>query len=263
MACLFLAFVRHTAESPNWLVLNGQMSQAYDSLCLLRKIEVQAARDLYNIYTQIAPQQRGYKHTGLATRLCQLVTLPNIRRAFLSAVIVSVYSVLANVRIMPIEHLIPDFEQADGYNPMLMMDLMTIEAFSTNGLALVALYGIDAYGRRGLLIRMMLICFLPLLLASLISAFTEIRVFKAILHSAFQTIMSIGGFVPLTYSAEVFPLSHRGRYCYSIPRSITHINCTDLGAPLSYSVISAIHIVTQALSVFSWGLFFLRPLFMA
>ena len=55
-AVLLLIWVRKPAESPHWLVLNGQMYQAYLSLYRLRKSEVRAARDLYKIYIQTVPE---------------------------------------------------------------------------------------------------------------------------------------------------------------------------------------------------------------
>lgn len=99
-ASLLLVRISLSAESPHWLVLRGQMHQAYQSLCQLRKTEIQAARDLYRIYVQTVLEQQHYRYTGLTATFYQLFAFPKIRRALLSSTIVSVSKVLL-IKIQP------------------------------------------------------------------------------------------------------------------------------------------------------------------
>ena len=88
--------------------------------------------------------------------------------------------------------------------------------------AFPALYTIDRWGRRRLLLATFPMLAGMLLLAGLCSL-AEQRHVRVGLVTAFVFIYtafySTGeGPVPFTYSAEAFPLSHRGQYCTIVPK---------------------------------------------
>ena len=236
VAVLFaLVFILKSVESPHWLVLNGRISQAYASLCRLRRTEVQAARDLYNIYIQTLPEQETYRYTEFTGSLCQLFTLPKLRRVLLSSVIVNIYPLLAGVQIVPVENLVWRIKSL-ATDPHLTINFLIIfvglllTACIIFGLRVFATYAIDSSGRRGLLMKTMPHLLWPLLLAGLLGTFThkdDADFFsRTILQFIFWVILAVGDCIPLTYLAEVFPLSHRGRYRCSAPKSTANIVST-------------------------------------
>ena len=219
MASLLLMWVGQTVESPHWLVLNGQMYQAYLSLSRLRKSEVRAARDLYNIYIQTVPEQQCYKNTKTISRLGQLVAIPRLRNAFQASVIVSVSALFTGAQIVD-TNLLGRSLAYGIYDPELNISplylIIGIWGFILAiGIARTfAAYAIEVHGRRGLLLKTMPHVLWPLLLAVLNDILQNHRsqfTSKGILQILLYSIMNVCGFVPLTYSAEVFPLSHRGR----------------------------------------------------
>lgn len=70
-----------------WLLSKGRYKQAYASLKRLRMTELQAARDLYYIhsqmvYEQVLLDQKGLtKKSNFFTRFMELFTIPRVRRA--------------------------------------------------------------------------------------------------------------------------------------------------------------------------------------
>lgn len=87
--------------------------------------------------------------------------------------------------------------------------------------AFPALYTIDRWGRRTLLLITFPLLALALLAAGLCSLISNQHVNNGLVATfviIFTAIYSTGeGPVPFTYSAEVFPLSHRGRFLSTIP----------------------------------------------
>jgi MFS family permease len=74
-------------ESPRWLLKNGKLRKAYQSLLRLRNSPLQAARDLYFIHAQIVYEDALVEQAGLAknsnmfTRFVEIFTIPRLRRA--------------------------------------------------------------------------------------------------------------------------------------------------------------------------------------
>ena len=92
----------------------------------------------------------------------------------------------------------------------------------TNSFAIPALYTIDSWGRRTLLLftlPQMAWALLAAGLCSLIQAKTAHVALVAFFVFIFTAFYSVGeGPVPFTYSAEVFPLSHRGKLSVISPQ---------------------------------------------
>jgi len=189
--------------------------------------EVQAARDLYNIYIKTLPEQESYRYTEFTGRLCQFFTLPKLRRVLLSSVIVNIYPLFAGVQIAPVESLVWRIKSlaTDPHltiNPLVIYIGLASTACIIFSLRVFATYAIDNSGRRGLLTKTMPHLLWPLLLAGLLGTFThkdDADFFsRTILQIIFWDILAVGDCIPLTYLAEVFPLSHHSRYC-SAPKS--------------------------------------------
>lgn len=222
--CLLLVCIGRAVESPHWLVLKGQMRQAYLSLCRLRKPEVQAARDLYRIHTQTMPEQHCYRYTGFTSKIYQLATFPILRHALLPSAIIGVSTLLTSAEIISVEEvksvMLSIIQHPENITrPLIIVIGTIIVQLMLFGLSLFSTYAIELYGRRGLLMRTMPHMLWPLLLVGFTGAlqndWTKMMSKIAILF-IFWTISAISNFVPLTYFVESFPVSHRGRYYPSL-----------------------------------------------
>lgn len=190
------------------------MKKAYRSLCKLRNTELQAARDLYYIYAQIEVERSIAGRSNYVTRFFQLFTIPRVRRATLASFTVMIAQQMCGINIVAF-YSSTIFAQAGA---------STTEAlFASWGFGLVnflfafpALSTIDTYGRRTLL----LFTFPQMAWTLLAAGFSfyipeDSRAHLGLIAMfifLFAAFYSPGeGPVPFTYSAEVFPLSHRGK----------------------------------------------------
>lgn len=201
-------------ESPRWYIKKEKMRNAYQSLRRLRNTELQAARDLYYIYAQIKIEQDIAGESNYATRFVELFTIPRIRRATLASFVVMIAQQMCGINIVAF-YSSTVFQQA-GAN-------VTEALFASWGFGLVnfifafpAVFTIDTYGRRALL----LFTFPQMAWTLLAAGFCFYIPKEQTAHLAcialfvfmFAAFYSPGeGPVPFTYSAEVFPLSHRGK----------------------------------------------------
>ncbi|GKZ31346.1 hypothetical protein AbraIFM66950_011866 [Aspergillus brasiliensis] len=199
-------------ESPRWYIKKEKMRNAYQSLCRLRNTKLQAARDLYYIYAQIKVEQSIAGESNYATRFVELFTIPRIRRATLASFVVMIAQQMCGINIVAF-YSSTVFQQA-GAN-------VTEALFASWGFGLVnflfafpAVFTIDTYGRRALL----LFTFPQMAWTLLAAGFCFYIPKEQTAHLAcialfvfmFAAFYSPGeGPVPFTYSAEVFPLSHR------------------------------------------------------
>lgn len=79
------------AKGPRWYIKKGRYADAFQSLCKLRFTELQAARDLYTMYTIYAEEKQLIASGGnTILRFTQLFTIPRIRRANLAAGVVMI-----------------------------------------------------------------------------------------------------------------------------------------------------------------------------
>jgi sugar porter (SP) family MFS transporter len=207
-------------ESPRWYIKKGQFKKAFESLRRLRNTELQAARDLYYIYAQVKVEQEIAGEGNYVTRFIELFTIPRLRRATLASFTVMLAQQMCGINIVAF-YSSTIFEKAGaGYTGAL---------WASFGFGLVnflfafpAVFTIDTYGRRALL----LFTFPQMAWTLLAAGFCFYIPEENRAHLAcialfvflFAAFYSPGeGPVPFTYSAEVFPLSHRGTYSHPHP----------------------------------------------
>ncbi|KAG6088890.1 hypothetical protein E4U15_004883 [Claviceps sp. LM218 group G6] len=206
-------------ESPRWYMKKGRYQEAWKSLIILRRDPIQAARDLYYISAQLEIEQALIGHTNYVSRFTQLFTIPRIRRANLAAFTVMIAQQMCGINIIAF-YSTTIFEQAFKQDPNKQFKAM-IGSFGfglVNWLfAFPAFFTIDSFGRRSLLLFTFPQMFWTLLAAglctliddegSMAEARTGLVCLFVFLFGAFYSPGE--GPVPFTYSAEVYPLSHR------------------------------------------------------
>lgn len=72
-------------ESPRWLIKKSRYRDAWKSLVRLRHTELQAARDLYYIHSQLEVERQYIGQGNFFTRFFELFTIPRVRRATLAS----------------------------------------------------------------------------------------------------------------------------------------------------------------------------------
>jgi MFS family permease len=202
-------------ESPRWYIKKGKYKNAYQSLRRLRNTELQAARDLYYIYAQIRLETELVKKSNYITRFIELFTIPRVRRATLASFTVMIAQQMCGINIIAF-YSSTVFSQAGAS--------VTNSLLASWGFGLVnfvfawpAVWTIDTFGRRSLLLftfPQMAWTLLAAGLCFLIPQSSKAHLgLVAMFIYLFAAFYSPGeGPVPFTYSAEVFPLSHRGKY---------------------------------------------------
>ncbi|KAF2152420.1 hypothetical protein K461DRAFT_256293 [Myriangium duriaei CBS 260.36] len=199
-------------ESPRWYVKKGRFAEAYQSLLRLRNTPIQAARDLVMIHYQIVEETNIIGRSNYVTRFIQLFTIPRVRRATLASFVAMIAQQMCGINIIAF-YSSSVFSQAGATNLGAL--------FASFGFGLVnfvfafpAVWTIDTFGRRNLL----LFTF-PNMAWTLLAAGFAFKIpgqkgahlgVVALFIYIFAAFYSPGeGPVPFTYSAEVFPLSHR------------------------------------------------------
>ena len=199
-------------ESPRWYMKKNRYKDAFRSLCRLRNTPMQAARDLYYIYAQINEEKDIIGHSNYVTRFIELFTIPRVRRATLASFTVMLAQQMCGINIIA-------FYSSTIFREAGAGDLEALLASFGFGLvnfvfAWPAVWTIDTYGRRALLLFTFPNMAWTLLAAGLCFIIPEesrahlgMIAFFIFLFAAFYSPGE--GPVPFTYSAEVFPLSHR------------------------------------------------------
>lgn len=199
-------------ESPRWYIKKGRYSDAFKSLCRLRNTPLQAARDLYYIYAQLLEEAEIIGHNNYVTRFIELFTIPRVRRATLAAFVVMLAQQMCGINIIAFYSSTIFVNAGAGQLQALLASF---------GFGLVnfvfawpAVWTIDTWGRRALLLFTFPQMAWTLLAAGLCFIIPEesrahlgMIAFFIFLFAAFYSPGE--GPVPFTYSAEVFPLSHR------------------------------------------------------
>ncbi|KAL8663540.1 MAG: hypothetical protein Q9168_008071 [Polycauliona sp. 1 TL-2023] len=199
-------------ESPRWYIKKGRYQDAFGSLCRLRNTPLQAARDLYYIHAQILEEADIIGKSNYATRFIELFTIPRVRRATLASFVVMLAQQMCGINIIA-------FYSSTVFKEAGAGDLQALLASFGFGLvnfvfAWPAVWTIDTWGRRALLLFTFPQMAWTLLAAGLCFIIPEenrahlgMIAFFIFLFAAFYSPGE--GPVPFTYSAEVFPLSHR------------------------------------------------------
>ena len=199
-------------ESPRWYIKKGRYGDAFRSLSRLRNTPLQAARDLYYIYAQIQEEADIIGKNNYITRFIELFTIPRVRRATLASFTVMLAQQMCGINIIAF-YSSTVFVNA-GAGPLQAL-------LASFGFGLVnfvfawpAVWTIDTYGRRALLLFTfpqmawtLLAAGLCFLIPESSNAHLGMIAFFIFLFAAFYSPGE--GPVPFTYSAEVFPLSHR------------------------------------------------------
>lgn len=199
-------------ESPRWLMKKGRYAEAFRSFCRLRNSELQAARDLYYVHCQLVEEYKVLHGSTYFTRFLELFTVPRIRRATLASWVVMIAQQMCGINIIAF-YSSTIFVQA-GYSSK--QALLASWGFGLINwvFAFPAVWTIDTFGRRNLLLFTFPNMAWTLLAAGFcfyIPETSQARVpLIALFIFIFAAFYSPGeGPVPFTYSAEVFPLTHR------------------------------------------------------
>jgi sugar porter (SP) family MFS transporter len=208
-------------ESPRWYMGKGRYYDAYKSLCRLRNTRVQAARDFYYMHCLLEQERIMVEEAGLSakssffTRFVELFTVPRVRRATWASGIVMIAQQMCGINIIAFySSTIFEASGIDGYTAL----------WASFGFGLInflfawpAVYTIDTFGRRSLLLFTFPNMFWSLLVAGLCYLIDPGQEESTARLAAVATFIYIfaafyspgEGPVPFQYSAEVFPLSHR------------------------------------------------------
>ncbi|KAG5984132.1 hypothetical protein E4U55_005931 [Claviceps digitariae] len=208
-------------ESPRWYLKKNKYAKAWRSLLRLRNTPLQAARDLFYIHClleqeEILVRESGLKVSGsVLTRFVELFTIPRVRRATWASGIVMIAQQMCGINIIA-------FYSSTIFKQSGIDDYTALWASFGFGLinfifAWPAIWTIDTFGRRALLLFTFPNMFWTLLVAGLcyliddgIEHSTARIATVATFTYLFAAFYSPGeGPVPFMYSAEVFPLSHR------------------------------------------------------
>lgn len=199
-------------ESPRWYIKKNRYADAMKSLLRLRNDPVQAARDLYYIHVQLQVEQEFIGHSHYVKRFMELFTIPRVRRATLAAFTAMLAQQMCGINIIA-------FYSSSVFQHAGASDFQALLATWGFGLinflfAFPAIWTIDTFGRRSLLLFTFPQMSWTLLAAGLCNlipgttgAHLGLVAFFVYLFAAFYSPGE--GPVPFTYSAEVFPLSHR------------------------------------------------------
>lgn len=199
-------------ESPRWYIKKKRYPDAFKSLCRLRNTPLQAARDLYYIYAQIVEEAAIIGRNNYVTRFAELFTIPRVRRATLASFVVMLAQQMCGINIIAF-YSSTIFVEAGAGN---LQALLASFGFGLVNFVFAwpAVWTIDTWGRRALLLFTFPQMAWTLLAAGLCFIIPESSKahlgMVALFIFLFAAFYSPGeGPVPFTYSAEVFPLSHR------------------------------------------------------
>ncbi|KAJ7701498.1 proton myo-inositol cotransporter [Mycena rosella] len=206
-AVILAAQVLFVPESPRWLISKNRFPEAFKSLCALRKHQLQAARDLF--YTALLlEQEQDLAKLAKGNRFVELFTVPRNRRAALASFIVMFMQQFCGVNV--IVYYCSSVFVSSGFTNQQAFGASLGFGIINALVALPAIYTIDIFGRRPLLLWTFPFMTLFLLMTGFAFWIEDLTTRVAVVALGiylFDIAYSPGeGPVPFTYSAEAFPL---------------------------------------------------------
>ncbi|GHJ90375.1 hypothetical protein NliqN6_6777 [Naganishia liquefaciens] len=199
-------------ESPRWLMKKNRYPQAMRSLLRLRHTRLQAARDMYYISAQLTEEMKIMGGETFVQRFIELFTKARTRRATLASFVVMIAQQMCGINIIAF-YSSTIFVEANYSEREALYASLGFGAVNFL-FAWPAVFTIDTFGRRNLLLSTFPLMCLTLLgagLSFLIPEDSKAHIgMIAFFIFLFAAIYSVGeGPVPFTYSAECFDLQHR------------------------------------------------------
>ncbi|KAF2839604.1 putative MFS sugar transporter [Patellaria atrata CBS 101060] len=202
-------FVFKCPESPRWYMSKGRHAAAYEAMTRLRYNKIQAARDVFYM-AELLKAENSMKLGQ--SKLMELIKVPRNRRAMLASEIVMFMQQFCGVNV--IAYYSSSIFVDSGFSDLSALGASAGFGWINFLFAIPAVYTIDTFGRRNLLLTTF-----PLM--SLFLLFTGFSFFIpnddahrsarvgciALGIYLFGIVYSPGeGPVPFTYSAEAYPL---------------------------------------------------------
>ncbi|KAG9944492.1 MFS transporter, partial [Aureobasidium melanogenum] len=201
-------------ESARWLIKKGRHQDAYKSLVRVRNSPLQAARDLYYIHVQLEAEKAYLleRQSNFFKRAVELFTVPRLRRATQASGIIMIAQQMCGINIVAFYSSTIFVNAGFSQTVALLVSWgfgMTMFVF-----AIPALYTIDRWGRRTLLLATFPNMFWTLLATGLSFYITSDSTARLALIATF-IFLFVAFYSPgegpcaFVYSAEAFSLSHR------------------------------------------------------
>lgn len=192
-------------ESPRWYMMRNRYHDAYKALCKFRPSTFQAARDLYYIHAALKVEEKLREGKHLFR---EMFTIPRNRRAAQSSFFVMFMQQFCGVNAI-MYYSSSMFREA-GFDTRMAL-ITSLGCGITNWIfALPAVYTIDTFGRRNLLLTTFPLMCIFLLFTGFSFYIPDQTSRTACVATGiylFMIVYSPGeGPVPFTYSAEAFPL---------------------------------------------------------
>ncbi|RJE24821.1 MFS sugar transporter [Aspergillus sclerotialis] len=192
-------------ESPRWYMIRNRYQSAYHALCKFRPSSLQAARDLYYIHSALKVEAKLREGKNLWS---EMFTIPRNRRAAQSSFFVMFMQQFCGVNAI-MYYSSSMFREA-GFDRRMAL-VTSLGCGITNWIfALPAVYTIDTFGRRNLLLTTFPLMSLFLLFTGFSFWIPDLTPRTACVATGIYLYMIVyspgEGPVPFTYSAEAFPL---------------------------------------------------------
>lgn len=208
-AVIVVCFVFLVPESPRWYMSKNRHYKAYESMTRLRYNKVQAARDVFYMHTLLEAEEE--IKDNRKTIVLELLTVPRNRRALMASEIVMFMQQFCGVNV--IAYYSSQIFLDGGFSPISALSASLGFGLINWLFAIPAVYTIDSFGRRNLLLTTFPLMSLFLFFTGfsfLIPEDTMLTPRIACISLGiylFGIVYSPGeGPVPFTYSAEAYPL---------------------------------------------------------
>lgn len=208
-AVVVCCFVFLCPESPRWYLSKGRHAAAYHAMCQLRYNKVQAARDLFYM-AELLKAEEGMKIGQ--SKIMEIITVPRNRRAMIASEIVMFMQQFCGVNV--IAYYSSSIFRDSGFSSISALAASLGFGIINFLFAIPAIYTIDTFGRRNLLLTTFPLMAIFLLFTGMCFFISNqgsaLRVRVGLIALGiylFGIVYSPGeGPVPFTYSAEAYPL---------------------------------------------------------